>query len=223
MLRNKKIIIVYVKRNELLILGGKFAQVENILIPETVVNHMDVVNIDELYKLIKVWTDKHPVQGQEIVWIFGSETYFEYVLEAKTKEQWESMAVTFLDMLPFEEVESRVYVELEQRRVVAVNGRYYKSLKGGFGLQGYLTRLEIPAFVLGEKVLQGGLNKSVLKLVESKLRELEKQRLVEVGNDWLMKNAGGKPKKKSSLPILIGVFGVLVIIMIVMWMGMERV
>ena len=45
MLRRRKTMIIYVSRNELVILASKFVQAEKILIPEAVVNHMDVVGV----------------------------------------------------------------------------------------------------------------------------------------------------------------------------------
>lgn len=210
------ILTVWVGRNRLSIAGGKIGEPMELVIPETVVSHMEVLDRDGLYALIKEWAQQVPVKGSEIVWVFGPDVYFERVMEESEREQWDSIAVGFLELLPFEEVESKVYLAGNQRRVVAVSGEYYKALRRGFALQGYVTKFEIPAMILGKLGEQGGATKAVVKEVNGRLSALEKQRMMEVGGETKYQVVGEGKKKNSSLSILLAVFGVLLVVLAVM-------
>lgn len=221
MFGQKNIIYIWVGRSGLTVMGGKITEPVNLAIPESAVVNMEVRDRDEVYSVIKEWARQYPAIGQEIVWILGREVCFEKVMGEGELERWESEVVGFLELLPFDEVESRVYTTVSGRLVVAISKDFFQALEKGFALQGYVTKFEIPERLLGLREGES-LNRQVVKEVGSKLASLQKLRLVESERGG-MEGAGrlGDEKKRSSLPVLLGVFGVLLVILVVMLTSMR--
>lgn len=219
MFGKKKILVVWVSANQLTLLGGKLSAPESIVLPETVISNLEVLDQDALYALIKDWATKHPMSEVELFLIYGPDVYYETVLkdEEVGKDERESVIVRFLDLLPFEQVESRTYMDNEGTRIIAINEELDDTLKRGFALQGYETRGEVAAATLGQVASQG-LNSQVLGYIEKNLDTLLRNRLVVPGLDPNEIRPPTKPKKKSSLPLLLGVFGVLLLALgLVIW------
>lgn len=224
MFGNKNIVVIWVTGRQLVVLGGKITEPQVIAFPENVISNLEIVDQDALYALIKSWTSQHPAAGAMVVWIFGADVYYEHVMAENEKVEWESVVVRFLDLLPFEEVESRVYTSLAGTKVVAINKDFYNSLKRGFALQGYVTKAEIVASELGKLSAAQTLDKNVYAYVLKNLDLIDRNRLV--GED--MEVSGGVPqpeepkKKSSSMPILIVVFVILLGVMGFMLLRMNK-
>lgn len=215
-------IVIWVTGRQLTLLGGKIAQPETIVFPPQVVDHLELLDHDALYALVKEWSVKHPAGAGEIVWIFGPDVYFEHVMDETERPVWDSVVVRFLDLLPFEEVESRVYTDTNGTKVVAINKDFYEGLVHAFALQGYTTRAEVVAGEVAKLGMVKGLNSQVVAHVSRNLEALVKGRIVTDENytEEFKFESGSKPK--SSLPLLLSVFGVLIAILGLMIWRMYR-
>lgn len=223
MFGNKNIIVVWVSRRQLILLGGKIAEPQSIVFPENIVADLEVLDQDALYGLIKEWSSRFPAASSELVWIFGPDVYFERVCQESEKQTWDSVVVRFLDLLPFEEVESRTYVTPVGTKVVAVNKSFYTALRRGFALQGYTTRAEIASADLGKDPTPQTLDQDTYDYIVRDLDAVEKNRLVTESSERESPHLPVTEKKKnSSLPLLITVFAVLLGILGFMILTMNR-
>jgi hypothetical protein len=211
MFGSKNIVIIWVSAKQLIVMGGKLAGAQSVPFPENVVSNLEVVDHDALYALIKTWTSAHPIQDGEIVWVFGPDLFFEHIMQDTERAEWDTVVVRFLDLLPFEEVESRVYTTTKGTKVVAINKDLYEALVRGFALQGYTTRAEIAASELGPLSQAPTLTKDVYSYVMKNLDTLSKNRLTgdSAPVDHVSLPTDQPAKKKSTLPLLIGVFALL--------------
>lgn len=217
MFGQKNVLVIWVSRSSLEIMGGKIEEPERMVFGEGVIANLEVVNRDAVYAQIKEWTQKRALKEMQIVWIFGQDVFFERVVPVHEKEQDEAEIVRFLELLPFEEVDSRVYVTSESRRVVAVNRKLYKTLKTGFALQGYQTKAEISASLLDEKLVPNRkMSKEVYLQIVTHLSDIVKKRLVEPEPVSADSSAKEESKTKSYLPILVGTFMALLVALILM-------
>lgn len=217
MFGGKNILVVWVSRNQLEILGGKIEEVERIVFPEDVISNLEVLNRDAVYELIKAWTTKKALGGAEIVWLFGQDVFFERSIPIRDQEKDESEIIKFLELLPFEEVDSRVYVTSERKRVVAINRKLYKTLRTGFAIEGFNTKAEIPLSILDEKLVPKGMDKEVYLQVTSHLSDIVKNRLVKPELSATDKKSEKEDSEtKSYLPILVGFFMILLVVLIIM-------
>ena len=220
MFRKKSVLTIWISGRQLSLLGPSMASADSILFPGNVVSNMEVLNSDALYALIKEWTEKHPMKDTEIVWIFGPDVVFEHTMEDSESQEWDSVVVKFLDLLPFEEVESRVYSGTTGTKVVAINKDFYNALRRGFSLQGLGTAAEIAYSSLDKLAGSQGLNQQVHRYVVKNLDAIEKKRILSDIIEKILPNSetSGGDKSKSSLPLLLGVFVVLLAVLgLVIW------
>jgi hypothetical protein len=206
-----------------MIFGGKISTPERLSLPTDIIANLEVLNHDALYTLIKNWAAKFPSTGAEIVWVFGKDVVYEHVMAEEEKTVWESVVVRFLDLLPFEEVESRVYHTVKESKVVAINKDLYNALKRGFALQGYVTRAEIAVTELGEFSTAQSLDAKVAGYIADNLDIIERNRIVKEEMPSVSVNVPIEPtKKKSNLPLLLAVFAVLLGILAYMYLTMSQ-
>lgn len=211
MFGTQDILVIWVSNRQLIVMGGKISAPQPIPIPENVISNLEIVDHDALYALIKTWIEAHPFPGAEIVFVFGPDVSYEHVMQESEKDEWETVVVRFLDMLPFEEVESRVYSTVTGKRVVAINKDLYTSLKRGFSLQGYGTKAEITVAELGKLAVATTLSQEVYGYITKNIDEVVKNRLLgdEEITDIPTPSQAAATKSKNNLKILIPVFVVL--------------
>lgn len=228
MIGKKNLLVIWVGRQSLEIMGGKIIKPEQLVLPTEIVSSLEVQDRDAVYGVVKEWAKERSVHGMEVVWVFSPDVYFELVLGEDDQNNSEEKIIRFLDLLPFEQVESRVYMSYptaSEKRVVAINSELYSSLKHAFSLQGYLSKAEISLSMLSSKLQKKqALDKEVYDYVTSHISEIEKRRLVEDAEPDVLvgvskDKTGVKVKKeKTKLPLLIGAFVFLLVVAIVMYM-----
>jgi len=214
MFGSKNILTIWVSGKQLVMAGGGLTSPETIMLPANVVSNLEVVNHEALYALIKEWTDKHKAMKAEIVWIYGPDVSFEHVMQEGEEKEWDSVVMKFLDLLPFEEVESRTYMNTKATKVVAINRDLDKALKRAFALQGYNSVAEVAAADLTGVDLSSGFTNRVSTYVAKNADKLMRERIVSDSFDSVSIRPPSEEKKKSSsLPLLIGVFAVLLVVL----------
>lgn len=218
MFGKRNILIVWVLGNQLVVRSGRASSTDKIIVPNSVVADLEILDQGALNTLIRDWATKHPNMGEEVVWIFGYDVYFEHQMQKGEEEHWGQIVERFLDLLPFEETESRVFGQGGARRVVAINKDYYRGLKEAFEAQGYLTLCEVVASQLAMVPLPKELSAQVMSYVERNLDKLVTQRVVVPGEETVEfepVESGNKPK--SSLPLLLAVFGILLLLLVLLY------
>jgi len=217
MLGQKNWLIIQVKKNALELLGSGQSAPEIIALPGNVVSNMEVVAKDALYILITDWLKNRTYSNTEIIWLLSSEVCFEHVLSSTVQDKIDSETLQFLDTVPFEEVASRTYSIDGARQLVGVNKDLVFSLIQGFALHGYVTVAIVPSRLLQ---IDKPLNEDVFRQVVKRSSELELDSMITAtpsaaSREVPAKAVGGPAKPKSSLPLLLGVFGVLLAILVI--------
>lgn len=216
MLGQKNWMVIMVFKNSLQLVGFGEEKIETLMIPQNIINNMEVVNKDGLYVLITEWLKQRPHNSAEIIWLLTPEICFEHTLTTGEQDKIDSETLQFLDTVPFEEVLSRIYKPLEWRQIFAVNKDLIMSLIQGFSLHGYVTKAVVPSrLVQAESVLNTEIERTAIKHVN----DLEKDSLVSPASQYkstadnYSQPSINEQKKKSSLPTLLGVFGILLLIL----------
>lgn len=219
MLGAKEWLVIMVSKNALQIVGLGEDKIEMVTIPPTIINNMEIINKDGLYTLITEWLKSHPHTTAEIIWLLAPDICFEHQLTSGEQDKVDSETLQFLDTVPFEEVLSRTYKPLEWRLIVAVNKDLIMSLVQGFTLHGFATRAVVPSkLVQADAQLTSEIEHNAIKRVS----ELVRESLITPPSpiDTYMPNnsvvvGGAEPKPKSQLPLLLGVFGLLLVVLVV--------
>lgn len=216
MFGQKNWLVILVLRNSLQVFGEGDNVVQTIALPATVIDNLEVLNKDALYTLITDWTKQKTYQDTEITWILSPELCFIHAITSTDQDKVDSETLQFLDTVPFEEVVSRTYNTSTSRQLIATNKTLITALIQGFSLHGYTTQSVIPAPLIDmDSVLTPDLAHTALK----RSGELEKESLIiptmtEPKIPITAITPGSNPAKpKSSLPLLLTIFGVLVAIL----------
>jgi len=218
---NQKIIALFIHRNTFQFFGGAISGVFTVEVPSTVLRDIDVVNKDALYILIKQWVTEHALSDGHIVIVLSDADYFEKIISAKESVQMESDVLKFFDSIPFESSLTKVYPHEQGKRAIAVNNVLCETLSAGFALQGVNVKGIVPAFVLGEQKAKHSMDAEMAQYIMKNMDMYLKQNMmnhhdVHTHDVQYAKTESTTvpPKQKSKLPMLLGVFGVLIAIML---------
>lgn len=213
MFGQKNWLIITIKSHELEIFSHVTLQVSSIPLPINLVNNLEIIDRDGLYGQIAQWAKQFTYQATEIIWLLSPGVIFEDTFPDKERERWDTMTVQFLDAVPFEEVLSHVYSPLEGRNVVATNQDLINALRHGFAVQGYQTKAVIPASLVNAT---SPLTEATAKEIISNLSQILAGNMITPDDDHEDPLTVGlpQPKPKSQLPLLLGVFGVLLVILV---------
>ena len=212
MLGQKNIIVIYVGSHQLEIFGHSASTSSILPLPPTIINNLEVVDRDGLYSLIATWAKTIPFVTTEIIWLLSPGVCFEQTLTDAQKDLWDTLTIQFLDSVPFEETLSRVYNPSGGRTIIATNQDFINALIQGFAVQGYLTRAVVTAKSLG---VDSPLTVDSVKQITSNLSQILRDNLITPDASTTIepkKDQTAKPK--SSLPLLLGVFLTLLVILV---------
>lgn len=219
MFNQKSILILFIERNRFQLFGGTLTGVVTIDVPETIIRDFDVLQKDGFYTLIKQWVKQYNLTASDLVIVYSDASYFEKVFTSTENPQVETDILKFFDTIPFESIWTKVYPIPNGKRAVGVNKSLYEAIHQGFSLQGVSTRAVLPAFTLGTyataRMLDAGMSGHIIKNIDI----LVKQSLFD-GTELVIPSGGkqdttmSSQKKNKNLPLLLGVFGTLILILI---------
>ena len=216
MFGQKNWLTILVSRGKLDIFGEGDNVVQTLPLPATIIDNLEILNKDALYTLITDWTKQKAYQDTEITWILSPDLCFTHTLTSTDQDKIDSETLQFLDTVPFEEIVSRTYNTIPGRLLVATNQSLINALIHGFSLHGYSTQSVIPAQVIG---IESELTPDLARSTRKRAAELKKESLI------IPTLSASKPtqptlvtdtstsKPKSSLPLLLSVFFILVAIL----------
>lgn len=211
MLGQKTWLIILVTKNNLQLVGLGESKVENIVIPNTVVSNMEVLNKDAIYTLVTDWLKQRPHTSASIIWLLSPEICFEHTFTSSEQDKVDSETLQFLDLVPFENVVSRAYNSSEGKQIIATNKDLIMSLVQAFSLQGYNTKAVVPSrLVQADSVLTSEVERLAIKrnyelARESLIAPTQTSALTPIGTSETQQSQS-TDQSKSSLPLLLGVF-----------------
>jgi len=213
--------MLFIHRNRFQLYGGNLTGIVTLEVPDSVLRDMEVIQKDGLYTLIKQWVKQYALSGSELVIVFSSATYFEKLFPAGEREQTEHDILKFFETVPYESIWTKVYSADKGKRAVACNKTFYETIHQGFSLQGVPTKAVIPSFALGALSGKIALDAELIQFILKNLDNLTKQSLLdtqELGFTPASESKGPTvpAKKRSNLPLLVGVFGLLIVVLVLM-------
>jgi hypothetical protein len=219
MFNQKSILIAFLNRNTLQLFGGNLTGIVTIEIPETILRDGEVVSADGAYTVIKQTVKQYMLAGTQLFLILSELTYSEKLFSPVQTTQLENEILGFFSVVPYESLLTRVYETEKGKRAVAVNRALYEAIRQGFSLQGIPIKAIIPACVLGPNGSKHVLDSSMVNEVLKNIDGFTRQSLLDVqeqtANIVRHEEAAPAAKKKSQLPLLLGVFGVLIVVLVI--------
>lgn len=197
--------------------GGGAPGIITVQIPNTIVSDFEILSKDGLYSLIKQWVKQYGLVGSQIVFIFSESVYFEKIFLASEFPQMETQILKFFDMVPYELIWSKVYPIKNGKRAIAFNKAFFDGMHQGFLLQGLPVKSIIPAFALGQYEKEHALNVPLATYITEHLDQLSKFNILDSfeysapSTNISTGDVNSPSTKKSSLPLLLSVFGFLLL------------
>ena len=217
-----------VKKNPALLYLGRFqadyladGATQSIRFPfkADVVRDLEVINTAALSEQIKAWVAQYKIIPADLTILLADDLLFSKVITVPDPKSREDAINTFIDAVPFEET-AVVQVPFQGSVAVSVaNKSYYDAFKKAFEALGFSIMLVLPAFLLNKEVnlaksqdiasFNLALKKADTYRQYSLLSQIQHQPVALAGD-----KEKGEPKKNMRLFLLLGIFGLLILILI---------
>ena len=217
MLGQKNWIVILVTSHSLQLYGFGVSEVQTIPLPATTIDNLEIINRDQLYTLITDWTKQRTYTNTNIYWLLAPDVCFEQTLTGTDPAKLDSETLQFLDTVPFEKVLSRVYPQIDGRKIVAVNHDLITGLMQGFALHGYTTKAVVPSQLAQA---DSTLTPEIAHYSAKHMAELSRESLITISDISanqpvsVTKHVSPPEKSKSSLPVLLAIFAILLAILL---------
>ncbi len=219
MFNQKSLLVIFIDRLGIQLYGTGMTSMVTLQIPENIIKDLEVISKDALYTLIKQWVKQYGLSGFQIIFIFSESVYMEKQFITSDQTQIETDILKFFDMVPYESIWSKVYPMKNGKRAVAISKTFYEGIRQGFLLQGIPTKTVIPAFALGQYDKKRAMDSVLYSYVLDNIEQLSKfsiadvQELNNTTSNLPLTPSSDPSKKKSSLPLLLSVFGFLLLVL----------
>ena len=212
----KQTIVCYIDKDKALFyqdVDGSMLQMD---FPPDIISDQELTGREKLEQLIKSFLETNKLGKGNIIFIYAPNVTIEKDFPDELARNKNEEIQKFIDMIPFEEVLSKIYKLNKKTKVVTINQEIYKSIKNIFEKKNFLVLGIIPSTVLQEAVAELSMNID-LAFIASKIYSLRQYSMV---NDGELKNENTKEKpasKKQNIRIyfLLAVFAILLFVLII--------
>ena len=219
MFNQKSILILFINRNTFQLFGGNLTGIVTVEVPESILRDGDVISADGAYTLIKQMAKQYVLTGSQLFVVLSDLMYYEKIFSLVQSTQLENDVLSFFNVVPYESLLTKVYDFEKGKRAVAVNKTLYETIRQGFALQGIPVKAVVPACQLGSSAGAHTLTAEIASGIMRNIDNLTRQSILDTADAGPIAsesaNTSSSPKKKSQLPLLLGVFGILAVILVV--------
>ncbi len=209
--------IVFLDRNKLLFHGGNIPASLSMDIPVNFVSDLEVLDRDGLYTFVNQWLKQNQI-GAELYMILSANSYYDQAITGTTESGQETEILKFYDMVPFDDLLTKIITIDGAKRVFAMNKAYIDAIRNAFSLQGRRVMLIIPIGVLGQFAKSRWMDAAMGDYVQKHVAELRKYNVLDgpVKESYILPDAKGaaEPKTNPRLMVMVGVFGLLLLILV---------
>lgn len=242
--------VIYLLRDRFQIFIPGLPNVLEFLFVQEIVRDLDIVNKDLLFNLLKLFitSNKIPVSSLVIVIADSASIIKDFTEQAQADKQSEQLikpqeqANEFLACIPFEETSTKLIPITNGVRAYGVNKELYESIKDSFVEAGFEVPWVFPAITVGPEIsAKTALDAEAISSILRKIPLLKEFNLLrqpflapgseekEEQNKGTSDNAesveapkqGDKSDKKRII-MLAGVFVVLIIVLILVYVNQPR-
>lgn len=217
--------VVYIDRNSLYYYGGNISKPVSLAIPDTILQDIEVIDDVAFKKLLLQFLKKYSIKPALIMVCFSSQSYFKKELEPQRESSDSPTLLSdFAEIVPFNHVLTKIFTFQKKQAVIALNRDVAYLIRDSLEPFGFKVEGIIPSYILlGESSQPFSLqfaqliikHFSSLQGVGFPIHEIEPT--VADPDDNEFSGTDVPEKNNNNLYIMIGVFGVLVLILIYMF------
>ncbi|HVZ11602.1 MAG TPA: hypothetical protein VG965_01100 [Patescibacteria group bacterium] len=222
--KNKAHAILFLDRSRLDVYIDQQPAVLSFPFAENVISSLEVINPQELENQLNAFIAQNNIPPLNINLILSVNVVFEKDLPEGSAEQQAERVQTFLDSLPFEEIETKLLTFPQGARIVAVNKKLFQSILFVFEKLGSTTSNILPYEVLGQEgATVNFLDATACSMLLKKNDSFASYAFPHGAKPVPSSQQPSKkvtitnaPVNKTRLYIMVGVFAFLILIMVVL-------
>jgi len=213
----KQTIVCYIDKNRALFYRDVDDSILQMDFPPGIISDQELTGREKLEHLIESFLETNKLGKGNIIFIYAPDITIEKDFPDELAENKNEEIQKFIDMIPFEEVLSKIYKLNKKTKVVAINQELYESIKNIFAKLNFLVLGIIPSTVLAETVTELSMNID-LAFIANKIYSLKQYSMVndeELKNDNTKEKPSLAKKQKVRLYFLLSIFAILLFVLII--------
>ncbi len=228
-MEKKQQALLFLDRNGFYFYTAGMDNVATCVFPETILKDLEVVDPLGMENQIKVFVTQWGIPSVDIVIILSSNVIFEKQITSGSGELEEINK--FLDSIPFERFEKLVTVEGGNKKIFAVNKNLTFSIEASFIKLKSSVSIILPYYPLANLLQTIPIDVTTAVSILKKANDLKSYNMKHIEEVKIQKaapdNSTGRPQATPSKPnrtrvyILGGVFAVLIIVLVFMFVNMK--
>ncbi|HSX09691.1 MAG TPA: hypothetical protein VLF93_06050 [Candidatus Saccharimonadales bacterium] len=235
--------IIYLQKDKFQFFSSGDGKIYEFRFVPEVIRDLDVINIEMLENLIKVFVTNGKIAPSNLVIVLSENAYFSkdfvpppaqkapVTHQTVTRELLQNQAEEFVEHVPFDNVVSKMIPLKEGFKVIATNKDFYESIAIAFEHLSFKVEAIVPGVVLGNGLsLRPVLDSSMAGVILQKINTVKqydllnqqvfqpqvKQETEEVDEVEVERNQVKKQSKKRLFG-LVGVFASLLIVLVIVY------
>lgn len=214
--------VVYIEVNQLFFYNEQLEDIASLGFSENHVSNMDVIDEEALIEHVSSWYKQIDIRLKRVIIILGPTLYFQKFFPKTEEGEESSETQLYLDSVPFDSVLSKKIEDGDGHTIIAANESFVDVLLHVFKEYEAASFTVIPAHLLMEEGQRFSFDEDQAKFVIRKQQELAKDSMSETEikskeskEDQTFTITTEKPKLTDRrFLLLIGVFGILIVILI---------
>jgi len=213
----KQTIVCYIDKNKALFYQDMDGSILQMDFPPDIISDQELTGREKLEHLIESFLETNKLGKGNIIFIYAPDITIEKDFPDEPAGNKNEEIQKFIDMIPFEEVLSKIYKLDKKTKVVAINQEIYDSIKNIFAMKNFLVLGIIPSTVLAETVAELSVNID-LAFISNKIYSLRQYSMVNEGelSNQNTKEKSGLRKQNIRMYALIIVFTILLFVLIIL-------
>ena len=213
----KHTIVCYIDKNKALFYQDVDGSMLKMDFPPDIISDQELTGREKLEHLIESFLETNKLEKGNIIFIYAPNVTIEKDFPDDTPGNKNEEIQKFINMIPFEEMLSKIYKLNKKTKVVAINQEIYESIKNIFAKKNFSVLGIIPSTVLAETVAELSMNID-LAFIANKIYSLKQYGMVNAGelSNQNTKEKSGLKKQNIKMYMLIIVFVILFFIFIIL-------
>ncbi|OGH14975.1 MAG: hypothetical protein A2860_02105 [Candidatus Levybacteria bacterium RIFCSPHIGHO2_01_FULL_37_33] len=213
----KHTIVCYIDKNKALFYQDVDGSMLKMDFPPDIISDQELTGREKLEHLIESFLETNKLEKGNIIFIYAPNVTIEKDFPDDTPGNKNEEIQKFINMIPFEEMLSKIYKLNKKTKVVAINQEIYESIKNIFAKKNFSVLGIIPSTVLAETVAELSMNID-LAFIANKIYSLKQYGMVNAGelSNQNTKEKSGLKKQNIRMYVLIIVFVILLFILIIL-------
>lgn len=211
--QKKQKAILYIEANKITFYPGQGGALAQVAIPSELVSDLEILNSQKFIEFIEMFFTSQKLASSDILVVFSeTATFGKEFPETEKKETIQQ----FLDYVPFDSILSKTFTDNKKIYAVAVNAQYYTLLKEACEKAGS-TIAGVVAYPMLKGILPALAQKVDLQLMITHFDNCRQLSMTFTTSEKTSEEVSPSQKPKDNkIYLLLGVFGVLLIVLFVM-------